>query len=90
MRQFMFTLVLIVLVSAGINAQEFHPYKVKSGKIIFEKRKYSMRATVRIDANDKVTGSRSNPSYVKEEVTYYWDNYGDVAYEVAYQISAFG
>jgi len=90
MKKFLLTIVLLVMVNVGINAQEFHPYKVKSGKISFEKRKYSMHAKLHMSSNGTVSGSRSNPSYVEEEVTYYWDNYGDVAYEVAYQVSKFG
>ena len=90
MKQFMVTVILFVMLSVGINAQEFHPYKVKSGKIIYEKRKYSMHAKLHIDSHGNASGSRSNPSYVAEEVTYYWDNYGDVAYEVGYQVSKFG
>jgi hypothetical protein len=90
MKGFILTIVLLMLVCVGSNAQEFHPYKVKSGKITFEKRKYSMHAKLHIDSDGKISGSRSNPSYVEEEITYYWDNYGDVAYEVAYQVSKFG
>ncbi len=82
---FVFLLSIVTL-----QAQEFHPYKVKSGKITFEKRKYSMQAKLHMDSNGNVSGSRTNPSYVEEEVTFYWDNYGDVAYEVAYQVSKFG
>jgi len=90
MKGFILTIVLLMLVCVGSNAQEFHPYKIKSGKISFEKRKYSMQAKLHMDSNGNVSGSRTNPSYVEEEVTYYWDNYGDVAYKVAYQVSKFG
>ncbi|MEA1953243.1 MAG: hypothetical protein U9O24_02500 [Campylobacterota bacterium] len=81
---------IVLLSMSMLQAQEFHPYKVKSGKITYEKRKYSMHAKLHIDSNGKASGSRSNPSYVEEEVTYYWDNYGNVAYEVGYQVSKFG
>ncbi|SFV58902.1 hypothetical protein MNB_SV-14-1831 [hydrothermal vent metagenome] len=73
-----------------LHAQEFHPYKIKSGKITFEKRRYAIHTTMHIDSNDNVTGTRSNPSYVEDEIVYYWDNYGDIAFEVAYQVSKFG
>ena len=89
-KKFLLTIFLFSIIIVGSNAKEFHPYKVKSGKIIFEKRKYSMHAKLHIDSNGKVSGSRTNPSYVEEEITYYWDNYGDVAYEVSYQVSKFG
>lgn len=90
MKQIILTIVFMVLVSVSISAQEFHPYKIKSGKITYEKRKYSMYAKLHVDLNGDISGSRSNPAYVEEEVTYFWDNYGDVAYEVAYQVSSFG
>lgn len=90
MKQFIVAIIFLLMVSIGINAQEFHPYKVKSGKIIFEKKKYSMYTRLHIDSNGNASGSRSNPSYVEEEVIYYWDNYGDIAYEVGYQVSKFG
>lgn len=83
--------VFVILWSFGsLQAQEFHPYKVRSGKITFEKRKYSLQTKLHIDSHGNMSGSRNNPSYVEEEVTYYWDNYGDVAYEVAYKVSEFG
>ena len=88
-KKFILTVFLFIMMTLAINAQEFHPYKVKSGKITFEKRKYSMQAKLHMDSNGNVSGSRTNPSYVEEEVTFYWDNYGDVAYEVAYQVSKF-
>ena len=90
MNGFILIVVLFIMVNTGINAQEFHPYKIKSGKITYEKRKYSMHAKLHMYSDGTVSGSRSNPSYVEEEITYYWDNYGDVAFEVAYQVSKFG
>ena len=82
MKKSILIIILLIVVTLGINAQEFHSYKVKSGKITFEKRKYSMHAKLHIDSDGKISGSRSrsNPSYVEEEITYYWDNYGDVNY----------
>ena len=80
----------ISVAGSKIKAIEFHPYKIKSGKITFEQRKYSTHTSMHIDSNNNVTGSRSNPFYVADEITYYWDNYGDIAYEVDYQVSKFG
>ncbi len=82
-------LFLVLGVSLAFS-QEFHPYKIKSGKITYEKKKYSMHTKLHMELNGNISGSRSNPSYVEEEVTYYWDNYGDIAYEVSYQVSQFG
>ena len=90
MKSIFLGVVLLIGMTVGIIAQEFHPYKVKSGKITFEKRKYAMHAVLHRDSNGNISGSRSNPSYAEEEVVYYWDNYGDIAYEVSYQVSEFG
>ncbi len=89
MKHSIVTLFLLLGISLAFSG-EFHPYKIKSGKITYEKRKYSMKATLHKDSNGEISGSRSNPSYVEEEVTYYWDNYGDTSYEVSYQVSQFG
>jgi len=84
-------LYLLILFSVNVlQAEEFHPYNVKSGKITFEKKKYFMDTKLHVASDGTTTKSRINPSYVEEEITYYWDNYGDVAYEVSYQISKFG
>ncbi len=81
----------ILLVGTGVLlATAFHPYGVKSGKITFEKRRYGIHTTLHIDANTNVQGSRSNPYYVEEEIVYYWDNYGDIAFEEAYRVADFG
>jgi len=80
MKKSILTIFLLIIVTIGISAQEFHPYKIKSGKITFEKRKYSMHAKLHIDSDGKISGSSTNPSYVEEEITYYWDNYGGVNY----------
>ncbi len=87
----MIRIVVMLLISTGmLLATAFHPYGVKSGKIIFEKRRYSMHTTLHIDTHDNVQGSRSNPYYVEEEIVYYWDDYGDVAFEEAYRVANFG
>ncbi len=84
------TILFLLLSVSFAFSQEFHPYKIKSGTITYEKRKYSMHAKLHVDANGGISGSRSNPSYVEEQISYYWDNYGDLAYEVSYQTSQFG
>ncbi len=86
----MIRIIVTLLISVGFMwASEFQPYGVKSGKITFEKRRYSIHTTLHIDVHDNVHGSRSNPYYVEEEIIYYWDNYGDVAFEEAYKVSDF-
>jgi len=80
---------MTLFINVGVYTQEFHSYKIKSGKITFEKRRYAIHTTVHIDSNDNVTGSKSNTSYVEDKIVYYWDNYGDVAFEIDYQVSDF-
>ena len=59
MKRFVLTIFLLILVSVGINAHEFHPYKVKSGKITFEKRKYSMHAMLQLYPKATVVAEES-------------------------------
>lgn len=71
-------------------ADSFHPYAVKSGKITYEKRKYSIHTSLHIDANNHVEGARTTPYYVEEKVEYYWNDYGNVAFERSFLVSQFG
>ncbi len=73
-----------------LQAEAFHPYKIKSGKITFEKRRYGMHTMLQVSSDGSAKGSRSNPYHVEEEIIYYWDNYGDIAYEVSYQVATMG
>lgn len=82
---------ITILISTGLLvASVFHPYGVKSGKITFEQRRYGIHTTLHIDSHNHIQGSRSNPYYVEEEIVYYWDDYGDVAFEEAYKLAGFG
>jgi len=81
--------ILILTVTVALQAQDFKPYKVKSGKIIYEKLKY---ATVSGYSNHNgiETGYSKQVPYVAEQVIYYWDEFGDIAFEEIYQVSGFG
>jgi hypothetical protein len=84
-------LFLFLVLSFGIptNAQDFKPYKVKSGKITYEKLKYSTVSGYTWE-NGKETSYSKQVPYVAEQVVYYWDEFGDNAFEEIYQVSEFG
>lgn len=70
-------------------AQDFKPYKVKSGKIIYEKLRYSTVSGYKWE-NGNETGYSKQVPYVAEQVVYYWDEFGDISFEEIYQVSKFG
>lgn len=82
-------LFLLLLVTVGIKAQEFKPYKIESGKIIYETLRYSTVSGYSNKNGVETSYSKQVP-YVAEQVIYYWDEFGDVAFEETYQISNFG
>ncbi len=82
------TLVILVY-GTLLQAQDFKPYKVKSGKITYEKLKYSTHSGFSSINGVETSYSKQVP-YVAEQVIYYWDEYGDIAFEETYKVSAFG
>ena len=84
-----FILFLLLIATVVIQAQEFKPYKVESGKITYEKLKYSTHSVYKY-VNGVETGFSEQVPYVAEQVIYYWDEFGDVAFEETYQVSKFG
>jgi len=80
----------MILGCVWLYAQAFHPYKVKSGKIMYEKLKYSIHTKMKVDSKGHMQGSRELVPYVAERTTYYWDDYGNVAFEESWQVSKFG
>ena len=81
--------ILLLTANYVIQAQEFKPYKVKSGKISYEKLKYSTHSGFLIKNGVKTSYNKQVP-YVAEQVIYYWDEFGDIAFEEIYQVSKFG
>ena len=79
----------VLVLAVSTYAQDFKPYKVKSGKIVYEKLKYSTRSVYKYE-NGVETGSSEQIPYVAEQVIYYWDEFGDIAFEEVYQVSKFG
>jgi hypothetical protein len=78
-----------LLLAVSIYAQDFKPYKVKSGKIVYERLKYSTRSVYKYENGVETSSSEQIP-YVAEQVIYYWDEFGDVAFEEIYKVSKFG
>jgi hypothetical protein len=82
-------LFLSIISVIEIQAQEFKPYKVKSGNITYEKLKYSTISGYSYKNGVETNYSKQVP-YVAEQVIYYWDEFGDIAFEEKYQVSEFG
>ena len=82
-------LVLVYFCSSLVHAQEFKPYDVKSGKIVYEKLRYSTHSGFSSKNGVETSFSEQIP-YVAEQVIYYWDDFGDIAFEEIYQVSTFG
>ena len=80
---------LSIVCSACVYAQEFKPYKVKSGKIVYERMSYLTRSVIKFE-NGVETGSSEQIPYVAEQIIYYWDEFGDIAFEETYKVSKFG
>jgi len=84
------TFLFLALFSAHfIYAQDFKPYGIESGKIEYEKLRYSIHAGFKTE-NGVETSFRELIPYVSEQVIYYWGDFGDKAFEEIYQVSAFG
>lgn len=72
-----------------VKSQVYTPYSVKSGKIVYHSIRYSMKVSFS-SINGKESSSRSLIPYLSEERIYYWDNFGDKAFEEIWQVSKFG
>ena len=70
-------------------SQEFKPYQVKSGKIEYQKIRYSTRSVFKSENGVETSFSEQIP-YIAEQVIYYWDEFGDIAFEEIHQVSKFG
>lgn len=86
----LFIFTLFTQVSFASKMPEFKRFQEKSGKIEYEHRKYSVKAKWSIDSSGKEELIKNLVSYVSKVTIYYWDNYGDIAFEEAYQVSKFG
>jgi len=85
------TLTLIAMATAltSLSAKPFHQYKVKSGKIVYEHKKFKTKVSYK-NVNGKEELHKEMVPYVDTRETYYWDNYGDVAFKEVYKVSKFG
>jgi len=81
--------IILVILAVSVQAQDFKPYQVKSGKISYEKWNYST-----VSGFSSVNGVDSAYSkqvpYTAEKVFYYWDDFGDLAFEEVFQLAEFG
>jgi hypothetical protein len=80
-------LVLLVAVSFCV-ANEPKIYGIKSGYIEYEHKSYYMHTELKIK-NGKEEGIRKKVPFVDKKIYYYFDDYGNKVYEVAYQVSKF-
>ncbi len=83
------TQLLFLLLTVLCYAQDFKPYKVKSGKIVYKKVRYSTHSGFS-SVNGVTTSYSKQVPYVAEQIIYYWDEFGDRAFEEIYQVSKFG
>ena len=89
MKTFLLFTFFLQVFSIPIYAQDYKPYKVKSGKIEYELKKYASKSHYSNINGVENYASKQVP-YVAEIVNYYWDEYGDVAFEESYQVAKFG
>ncbi len=81
--------IIIILLYTSSYSQEFKPYKIKSGKIEYELRKYATHS--HFSDTDGVKSKRKEQvPYVAEIINYYWDENGDVAFEESWEVAKFG
>lgn len=80
---------LFIFISIVLQAQDFKPYKIKSGKIVYKKLKYATHSVFKSKDGIDTSFSEQIP-YVTETTNFYWDDFGDKAFEETYQVSKFG
>ena len=80
--------IFFFLIYAFSYTQEYKPYKLKSGKIEYELRKYKTHSHYTSENGEKSKWKESVP-YVAEIIVYYWDDYGDKAFEESWEVADF-
>ncbi|MBN2638747.1 MAG: hypothetical protein JXR65_06635 [Bacteroidales bacterium] len=81
--------VLLFLIPVfSLPAQEFHRYKIKSGKITYQIVRYSIHTEIHIDSDGNQQQKAELIPYVYQSQEYYWDDFGNVAHAVTYQVAA--
>jgi len=85
------SLILIAMVTllSSLNAEPLHQFNVKSGKIVYEHKKFKTKMSYKY-INGKEESTREVIPYVDTRENYYWTNYGDVVFREVYQVSKFG
>ena len=70
-----------------LEAGSFAQYSIKSGKIIYQKQKFFTKTHLHIKNDKVIENVRERPYYVSDEIVYYWDDYGNVAFEIDYKLT---
>lgn len=83
------TLIAVLAALSTLNAKPLHQFKVKSGKIVYEHKKFKTKMSYKY-INGKEESVREVIPYVDTRENYYWTNYGDVVLREVYQVSKFG
>ncbi|MCD6545007.1 MAG: hypothetical protein J7K34_10925 [Flavobacteriaceae bacterium] len=83
-----FLLIFLFSFIGKIFAQDYKPYKIKSGKIEYELRKYATHSHFS-DDDEKKSKWKEEVPYVAEIINYYWDKNGDVAFEESWEVAKF-
>ncbi|RUA12724.1 MAG: hypothetical protein DSY82_00495 [Flavobacteriia bacterium] len=71
---------ILFMFSAICFAQEYKPYKIKSGKIEYEVWKYKISSHYSNHNGEEKRWKEAMP-YVVEIIDFYWDDYGDKTFE---------
>ena len=85
-----FILFLTFLLSLTATAQQFHPYKVKSGHIRYQEIRFILHSEMHAGPDGKMVGKSWRVPYVSRIRDYYWDDYGDISRDVIYKASNMG
>lgn len=89
MKKYKCLLFFLFMLSYGMEAQAYKPYKIKSGKIEYELRKYTTHSHFS-NTNGQKSKWKEQVPYVAEIINYYWDENGDVSFEENWEVAKFG
>jgi hypothetical protein len=89
-----FLIFLVLIFSFNTFAESvdisYNQYEIKSGRILYENRKYITHTSLKTDFKNKLETKRWLDYYVSEIIEYYWDDFGDIEFERISIVSKFG
>lgn len=88
MKKLPIVVLFFLILNSILNAQEYHPYKIKSGKIEYELRKYKTHVHHSV-TNGKEKNWNEEVPFVAEIIIFYWDDYGDKSFEESWEVADF-